>query len=169
MSINVTFKEFEETVFGFAKALAVNENKGDISKQVFERSRELAVEWYQEADLRRAFYIRENLTAEDWVGINKHSDYFEDDFKKGVIYWVIAKDHEEPIEAVFASIENRLQPYFSTLDNPNRLFEIDAYLSESTGNQLTSATPPRHPNPKKEQEEKPKQKKNYATAGPRTF
>ena len=42
MSIDVTFEEFENTVFEFTKALVVNDNNGSVSKRVSEQARKLA-------------------------------------------------------------------------------------------------------------------------------
>ena len=56
MSIDVTFEEFENTVFEFTKALVVNDNNGSVSKRVSEKARKLAKEWYQGAEERETAF-----------------------------------------------------------------------------------------------------------------
>lgn len=52
MSKDVTFEQFEKTVFEFSKALAVNDNNGSVSKRISQKARKLAKEWYQDAAAR---------------------------------------------------------------------------------------------------------------------
>ncbi|MGP5546239.1 hypothetical protein [Psychrobacter alimentarius] len=56
MSKDVTFEQFEKTVFEFSKALAVNDNNGSVSKRISQKARKLAKEWYQDAAAREAAF-----------------------------------------------------------------------------------------------------------------
>ncbi|MGP4904796.1 hypothetical protein ACTXGW_01615 [Psychrobacter faecalis] len=56
MSIDVTFEEFENTVFEFTKALVVNDNNGSVSKRVSEKARKLAKEWYKAKEERETAF-----------------------------------------------------------------------------------------------------------------
>ena len=56
MSTDVTFEEFENTVFEFTKALVINDNNGSVSKRVSEKARKLAKEWYQGVEAREAAF-----------------------------------------------------------------------------------------------------------------
>lgn len=52
MSNDVTFDQFEKTVFEFSKALAVNDNNGNTAKRISEKARKLAKDWYKDKDAR---------------------------------------------------------------------------------------------------------------------
>lgn len=163
-----SLEEFEKTVFEFTKALAVNENKGDVSKRLFDKAKELAIKWYEDTEQRQAYHVREIITEDDWEKINKDSDYFEEDFKRKTAYWVVTEDCEDPIQVLFAGIRGsneRQQPFFHTAKDSGHLFEIKSYLSESIGNKLTTETPPYFPY---KREETPRRNR-YAVAGPRVF
>lgn len=56
MSENVTFEQFEKTVFEFTKALVVNDNNGNVSKRVSDKASKLAKEWYQGAGNREVAF-----------------------------------------------------------------------------------------------------------------
>ncbi|PLT21545.1 hypothetical protein [Psychrobacter sp. MES7-P7E] len=74
MSTNVTFEEFEKTVFEFSKALAVNDNNGNVSKRISEKAKKLAKEWYQDTEAREEAF-KELLAELDGETEPKKSHY----------------------------------------------------------------------------------------------
>ncbi|WP_333954191.1 hypothetical protein [Psychrobacter sp. S4(2024)] len=56
MSADVTFEEFENTVFEFTKVLVVNDNNGSVSKRVSDKARKLTKEWYKAKEERETAF-----------------------------------------------------------------------------------------------------------------
>lgn len=143
MSIDITFEELEKTAFEFAKSLAVNNVQTGFSIAAMERAKR----WHEEAELRKSWYVRENISANDWLNIDIDSDYDESDFQRGIDYWVIRGD-DKPLKVNlvrFESIRGRYQPIFSHPGSPSENFTVDKFLNQSISSQLISETKPRHP------------------------
>ena len=142
MSIDITFEELEKTAFEFAKSLAVGNVQTGFSIAAMERAKK----WHEEAELRKSWYVRENISANDWLNIDIDSDYDESDFQREIDYWVIrGEDKPFKVNLVrFESIRGRYQPIFSHPGSPSENFTIDKFLKQSISGQLTSETRPRH-------------------------
>ena len=142
MSIDITFEELEKTAFEFAKSLAVGNVQTGFSIAAMERAKK----WHEEAELRKSWYVRENISANDWLNIDIDSDYDESDFQREIDYWAIRGD-DKPVKVNlvrFESIRGRYQPIFSHPGSPSENFTVDKFIHQSINSQLTSETRPRH-------------------------